>query len=110
MQVRDEADSVGQDDGEVPTHCVPGGRLSWQQPVHSFALCFVRVCGIVHLQMALIASLSNPYIVEYRDGWMEKVKSILPFSLAFNSVVSSSSSSQGSSVCIVTGYCEGGDM
>ncbi|XP_042449528.1 serine/threonine-protein kinase Nek6-like isoform X1 [Zingiber officinale] len=61
-------------------------------------------------EMDLIASLSNPYIVEYRDGWVEKVKSIPPFSLAFNSVVFSSCSSQGSSVCIVTGYCEGGDM
>jgi NIMA (never in mitosis gene a)-related kinase len=38
--------------------------------------------------MSLMASLSNPYIVEYKDGWVD----------------------EGTSVCIVTSYCEGGDM
>ncbi|XP_044403162.1 serine/threonine-protein kinase Nek6 isoform X1 [Triticum aestivum] len=42
----------------------------------------------VGLQMSLMASLSNPYIVEYKDGWVD----------------------EGTSVCIVTSYCEGGDM
>uniref|UniRef100_A0A0E0CMP0 Protein kinase domain-containing protein n=1 Tax=Oryza meridionalis TaxID=40149 RepID=A0A0E0CMP0_9ORYZ len=38
--------------------------------------------------MSLMASLSNPYIVEYKDGWVD----------------------EGTSACIVTSYCEGGDM
>ncbi|KAG2651942.1 hypothetical protein PVAP13_1NG323900 [Panicum virgatum] len=38
--------------------------------------------------MSLMASLSNPYIVEYKDGWVD----------------------EGTSVCIVTSYCEGGDI
>ncbi|KAG8060469.1 hypothetical protein GUJ93_ZPchr0002g25702 [Zizania palustris] len=39
-------------------------------------------------EMSLMASLSSPYIVEYKDGWVD----------------------EGTSVCIVTNFCEGGDM
>ncbi|KAJ9543764.1 hypothetical protein OSB04_023471 [Centaurea solstitialis] len=40
-----------------------------------------------HQEMDLIARLNHPYVVEYKDAWVDKV-----------------------GICIVTAYCEGGDI
>ncbi|KAG6787668.1 hypothetical protein POTOM_003711 [Populus tomentosa] len=51
-------------------------------------------------EMNLISKLNNPYIVQYKDSWVEKVAFSNLFLFAHVE----------SYVCIVTSYCEGGDI
>lgn len=74
--------------------------------------------------MALIARIQHPYIVEYKEAWVEKVIPLEDSNLLVLVIwillwqkllyyiifVSCKNIIQGCYVCIVTGYCEGGDM
>lgn len=87
--------------------------------------------AIWNMQMALIARIQHPYIVEFKEAWVEKVilfEFLIPspriiswlfyfpkninfmdfFVLLLSSIIWNAK--QGCYVCIVTGYCEGGDM
>lgn len=65
-------------------------------------------------QMELISTVRNPFVVEYKDSWVEKVSP--PHHLLFLIILLAACSNhhlscfQGCYVCIVIGYCEGGDM
>lgn len=66
-------------------------------------------------QMELISTVRNPFVVDYKDSWVEKVSSSCfslsaPFLLIPLAATHHLSCFQGCYVCIVIGYCEGGDM
>ncbi|KAK9206646.1 hypothetical protein WN943_016925 [Citrus x changshan-huyou] len=69
-----------------------------------------------HQEMELISRVRNPFIVEYKDSWVEKCIQHDPFVEKFVSsfiVVQFTVRCllcQGCYVCIIIGYCEGGDM
>lgn len=80
----------------------------------SYELILIWVAWKCSLQMQLIATVRNPFIVEYKDSWVEKVGRGQYFIVWWKPVLFCIlfvfSSFQGCYVCIVIGYCEGGDM
>jgi hypothetical protein len=44
------------------------GQMVW------FDDLILMLCLLFAAQMSLMASLSNPYIVEYKDGWVDEVQ------------------------------------
>ncbi|THG16791.1 hypothetical protein TEA_029435 [Camellia sinensis var. sinensis] len=67
-----------------------------------------------HQEMELIAKMRNPFIVEYKDSWVEKATgmSLFYLFLFFPSCYADIAliCFIGCFVCIIIGYCEGGDM
>lgn len=50
-------------------------------PIYSSPFFLASCC--LPPQMSLMASLSNPYIVEYKDGWVDEVQTSPPCEIQF---------------------------
>ena len=115
LQVRVEENQARAADWTMQKICSSGGRIL----VTCLLICEVLwdltfVDCFCELKMALIARIQHPYIVEFKEAWVEKVRHITPFQLLYYDFYFPAKDIlvvlQGCYVCIVTGYCEGGDM